>query len=85
MKLTGSTGYTALAGKEMMGQINEAIDTLSENHKEVLILYEIENLNYREIAGKLNCSIGTVMSRLFYARKKCRKQLSRILSLDKVK
>jgi len=84
-KITGQTGYTSLNTKETLDQINQAIDSLSENHKKVLILYEIENLNYREIAKKLNCSIGTVMSRLFYARKKCRKQLSRILDLDTVK
>ena len=84
-KITGQTGYTSLNTKQTLDQINQAIDSLSENHKKVLILYEIENLNYREIAKKLNCSIGTVMSRLFYARKKCRKQLSRILDLDTVK
>jgi len=84
-RISGQTGYTNLKSKEIMSQINEAIDTLSENHKKVLILYEIENLNYREIAKQLNCSIGTVMSRLFYARKKCRKRLSKILSLDTVK
>jgi RNA polymerase sigma-70 factor (ECF subfamily) len=36
----------------------------------VLILHEYEDLEYKEIAKRMGCSIGTVMSRLFYARRK---------------
>jgi RNA polymerase sigma-70 factor, ECF subfamily len=35
-----------------------------------LILHEFEELEYKEIAKRMECSIGTVMSRLFYARRK---------------
>ena len=36
----------------------------------MLILHEFEELEYKEIAKRMQCSIGTVMSRLFYARRK---------------
>ena len=36
----------------------------------VIVMREIEGMEYQEIADALGCSIGTVMSRLFYARKK---------------
>ena len=46
------------------------MDKLSDNHRAVLVLYEYEQLEYKEIADQMDTSIGTVMSRLFYARKK---------------
>ena len=39
------------------------------------MLHAVENLSYREIAGVMDSSIGTVMSRLFYARKKLQETL----------
>ena len=47
-----------------------AVAKLTEKHRAVFLLHAIENLSYKEIAVVLECSIGTVMSRLFYARKK---------------
>lgn len=46
-----------------------ALDRLSPRHRTALILREWEGLNYRQIAETMKCSVGTVMSRLFYARK----------------
>ena len=43
---------------------------LSVAHRTVLILHEFEGLEYKEVAKRMNCSIGTVMSRLFYARRR---------------
>ena len=43
---------------------------LSQEHLTVLILHEFEEMEYKQIAKPMNCSIGTVMSRLFYARRK---------------
>jgi len=43
---------------------------LSYEHLTVLILHEFEELEYKEIAKLMGCSIGTVMSRLFYARRR---------------
>lgn len=55
---------------ELRTRINEALGKLSYEHRTVLILHEFEDLEYKEIAKRMQCSIGTVMSRLFYARRK---------------
>ena len=44
-------------------------------HRAVIVLKEIEDLSYQEIADAVGCSMGTVMSRLFYARKKLQNEL----------
>ena len=59
-----------LAGKEIRQRIDAAIARLSPEHRAVILLKEVEDLQYHEIAESVGCSIGTVMSRLFYARKK---------------
>ena len=55
---------------EVRKRIDEALAKLSAEHRTVLILHEFEDLEYKEIAKRMECSIGTVMSRLFYARRK---------------
>jgi RNA polymerase sigma-70 factor (ECF subfamily) len=55
---------------EIRAQIDRAIAQLSPEHRAVILMKEIEDMQYNEIAEALDCSIGTVMSRLFYARKK---------------
>jgi RNA polymerase sigma-70 factor (ECF subfamily) len=60
---------------ELGEQIQRAVDALPEYHRSVFVLYEIQGLSYREIAQVVGCSIGTVMSRLHYARKKLRTML----------
>lgn len=64
-----------LADGEIRVRINEAIEKLSPEHRSVIVLREIEGLEYTEIAESMDCSIGTVMSRLFYARKKLQTML----------
>ncbi len=59
-----------LQGKELRQRIDAAIAKLSPEHRAVILLKEVEDLQYHEIAESVCCSIGTVMSRLFYARKK---------------
>ena len=61
--------------KEMYRKILDAIKTLSDDHRVTLVLREMKDLSYQEIAETMNCSVGTVMSRLFYARKKVREKL----------
>src|SRR5678815_1824562 len=56
--------------QEIRGRIDAAIEQLSPEHRAVILMKEIEGMQYNEIAESLGCSIGTVMSRLFYARKK---------------
>jgi RNA polymerase sigma-70 factor, ECF subfamily len=55
---------------EIRARIDNAIAQLSPEHRAVILMKEIEEMQYHEIAEALGCSIGTVMSRLFYARKK---------------
>jgi len=55
---------------ELRHRIDKALAQLSYEHRTVLILHEFEELEYKLIAKKMGCSIGTVMSRLFYARRK---------------
>jgi len=59
-----------LEREELRARIDRALDQLSFEHRTVLVLHEFEDLEYKEIAKKMGCSIGTVMSRLFYARRK---------------
>lgn len=55
---------------ELRLRIDEALVRLTYEHRTVLVLHEFEELEYKEIAKRMGCSIGTVMSRLFYARRK---------------
>ncbi len=59
-----------IADAEIRQRIDAAIIKLSPEHRAVVVLREIDGLDYQEIADHIGCSIGTVMSRLFYARKK---------------
>jgi len=60
---------------EIREQVDAALARLSPEHRAVVLLKELEDLQYDEIAEVLNLSIGTVMSRLFYARKKLQSML----------
>ena len=57
---------------ELRQYVTEAVNSLSLKHRTVVILHEFEGLTHAEIASILNCSEGTVRSRLHYARKKLR-------------
>ncbi len=57
-------------------EVQQAINKLPELQRQTLILYSQENLAYNEIAEVMNCSIGTVKSRLFYAKKTLRQFIS---------
>src|SRR6267154_4653752 len=55
---------------ELRQRIDRALGQLSHEHRTALVLHEFEEMEYKEIAKTMKCSIGTVMSRLFYARRK---------------
>lgn len=55
---------------EMRQRIDKALGQLSYEHRTVIVLHEFEQMEYKQIAKTMGCSIGTVMSRLFYARRK---------------
>jgi RNA polymerase sigma-70 factor (ECF subfamily) len=60
----------SLANGELRAKIESALAKISDEHREVVILKDVQGLSYKEIADAVGCSIGTVMSRLFYARQK---------------
>jgi RNA polymerase sigma-70 factor (ECF subfamily) len=55
---------------ELRQRIDRALGQLSYEHRTVLVLHEFDEMEYKQIAKTMGCSIGTVMSRLFYARRK---------------
>jgi RNA polymerase sigma-70 factor, ECF subfamily len=59
-----------LERQELRQSIDHALDQLSYEHRTALILHEFQEMEYKDIAKAMGCSIGTVMSRLFYARRR---------------
>jgi RNA polymerase sigma-70 factor, ECF subfamily len=57
-------------------QVREAIESLPDAYREIVVLRDIEGLTYQEIAMVLDCPAGTVMSRLGRARGRLRKLLA---------
>ncbi len=60
----------ALQDKELRQRLQAALEKLSEEHRSVLLLREVDGLSYKEMADVLECAEGTIMSRLFHARKR---------------
>jgi len=67
---------------ELRQRIDQAMGQLSHEHRTVLVLHEFEEMEYKEIAKTMGCSIGTVMSRLFYARRKLAALLADLKKAD---
>ena len=67
--------YEKMDFDEISPKIKEALSKLSEDHKKTFELSIFEGLEYKEIAEKLKIPIGTVMSRVYYARQHMRKEL----------
>ncbi|MBB6144773.1 RNA polymerase sigma-70 factor (ECF subfamily) [Silvibacterium bohemicum] len=68
--------YAALVSKTEGEQVRAAIQKLPAKFREIILLREFEELPYHEIAGLLDCPVGTVMSRLARARAKLRELLT---------
>ena len=73
--LQDSDPLKALGRKELRDQIARAFESLSEKHRAVLLLREVEGLSYDEIARALKIHKGTVMSRLHHARRNLQRVL----------
>lgn len=67
----------ALERKQLMSAINEALQKLPDEQRQIVVLREVQGLSYREISEVMDIPEGTVMSRLYYARKKLQKLLER--------
>lgn len=73
---TQETPHVVYLRKLERKQVREAIESLPEAYREIVVLRDIEGFTYQEIALVLDCPAGTVMSRLGRARGKLRKLLS---------
>jgi RNA polymerase sigma-70 factor, ECF subfamily len=71
----------AAARREQRRKIDQALETLPEHHRKIVVLSDLEGLSYREIADTLEIPMGTVMSRLHNARKRLRDALKPLLLL----
>ena len=65
---------------ELQEKLNAALMKLSEPHRLVVVLHDVQGLSHDEIAKVMNCNIGTVRSRLFYARQQLQAWLSDYLN-----
>jgi len=63
------------ASRDLGRQLSRALEDLSEDHRRALLLREVDGLSYRELAAAEGVQVGTIMSRLFYARRRLRKIL----------
>lgn len=61
---------------ELQKKLNEALQQLSESHRLVVTLHDVQGLAHEEIAQIMDCNVGTVRSRLFYARQQLQATLS---------
>ena len=66
----GESPDETMAHGELRAKIEAALAKVSPEHREVVLLKDVQGFSYKEIADVMACSIGTVMSRLFYARQK---------------
>ncbi len=61
---------------ELQEKLNSAMLKLSEHHRMVVTLHDIQGLSHEEIGTIMDCNVGTVRSRLFYARQQLQAFLS---------
>jgi RNA polymerase sigma-70 factor, ECF subfamily len=80
LAVENETPETVLMKRVDSNLLQDAIDNLPVHHREILILCEVEEMSYREIAEILSIPTGTVMSRLSRARKAVRESLRSQLS-----
>ena len=64
---------------ELNERLNAAMQKLSEHHRMVVVLHDIQGLSHEEIGVIMDCNVGTVRSRLFYARQQLQVYLADML------
>ena len=65
---------------ELQEKLNEAMQKLSIKHRTVITLFEIDGLSHQEIAEVMDCSVGTVRSRLHYAKQLLQAEMKAYIS-----
>jgi RNA polymerase sigma factor (sigma-70 family) len=74
--ISEKTPRRAAGLKELQEKLNEALLKLSEPHRLVVVLHDVQGQSHEEIAEIMDCNIGTVRSRLFYARQQMQAELA---------
>ena len=64
---------------ELQKKLNEALQNLSEKHRTVVVMHDMQGIPHEEIAKVVGASVGTVRSRLFYARRQMQTELSEFM------
>ena len=78
MRSPVNTPEDELLKKERLSQVQQALATLKDAHRTILVLREMEGLSYEELATVLKCSTGRVKSRLHEARMELRRRVQRL-------
>lgn len=66
----------AVKNKEILAAVQDSLGKLSDKHRAVIVMRELQGLSYADMAKVMNCSKGTIMSRLFHARRNMQKLLT---------
>jgi RNA polymerase sigma-70 factor (ECF subfamily) len=77
-------GWDEFASVEAIVRVRQAVSTLPENYREVVVLCELEEMSYEEAASALGCPVGTVRSRLHRARAMLVEKLRETRSIRRV-
>jgi RNA polymerase sigma-70 factor, ECF subfamily len=75
----GDTPEGIALSEEIRETVNQAIEALPEDLRTAIVLREVEGMSYEEIAGAMDCPVGTVRSRIFRAREAIDKRLKPLL------
>ncbi len=81
-RMSGANPLRNAGDKELGAQIGKAMAELSDDHRSIVLLREVEGMSYEEIAATLGVPKGTVMSRLFHARKNLQRLLRPTLGIE---
>ena len=73
--MTDENRRKAVIRRERLARMEAALAELPEYHRQVILLREVEGLSYEEMAEALDVPKGTIMSRLFHARRKMQSAL----------
>jgi RNA polymerase sigma-70 factor (ECF subfamily) len=80
--ISDKTPHRDAALRELQERLNAALQKLSEEHRMVVTLHDIQGMRHEEISQIMNCNVGTVRSRLFYARQQLQVHLSDLIQKD---
>jgi RNA polymerase sigma-70 factor (ECF subfamily) len=72
----------AVKNKEILSAVDQSLSDLSDKHRAVIVMRELQGLSYADMAKAMNCSKGTIMSRLFHARRNMQKLLKERLDYE---